>query len=72
MKGFLNKVQSKVSGGPSTPQNGAPVASGMPTKQSGEGKAIVPASDPSVLSSNKGVESTPRADISLPRKHDRR
>jgi serine/threonine-protein phosphatase 2A regulatory subunit B' len=57
MKGFLNKVQTKVTGGKAGNGEGKPVAT------NGEGK--MPASGP-------GIEATPKADIMLPKKHDKR
>jgi serine/threonine-protein phosphatase 2A regulatory subunit B' len=56
MKGFLNKVQTKVSGG----------------KNGGEGKPVAAADGKVGSVSNNGIEVTPKADILLPKKHDRR
>jgi hypothetical protein len=56
MKGFLNKVQTKVTGGKSP--EGMPKANGV---ESVAGAAA-----------NARAEVTPRADISLPKRHDRR
>jgi hypothetical protein len=57
MKGFLNKVQTKVTGG-------KPNADGKPIASAVEGVAGAAAVARS--------EVTPRADISLPKRHDRR
>eukprot|EP01042_Synura_sphagnicola_P013655 gene13655-17303_t len=56
MKGFLNKVQTKVTGG----------------KNGGEGKPVAAADGKAGATSNNGIEVTPKADILLPKKHDRR
>jgi hypothetical protein len=56
MKGFLNKVQTKVTGG----------------KNGGEGKPVAAADGKAGAASNNGIEVTPKADILLPKKHDRR
>lgn len=57
MKGFLNKVQTKVTG--VRPNGGE---GGKPTAAEGFSAATAAAK----------AEATPRADISLPRRHDRR
>lgn len=54
MKGFLNKVQTKVTGG----------------KGNGEGKPA--ASADGKVGGGTQLETTPKADILLPKKHDRR
>lgn len=56
MKGFLNKVQTKVTGG----------------KNGGEGKPMGGSDGKAGAASNNGIEVTPKADILLPKKHDRR
>lgn len=57
MKGFLNKVQTKVTGGKTGNGEGKPVAA------NGEGK---------MAAAGPGIEATPKADIMLPKKHDKR
>lgn len=59
MKGFLNKVQSKVGGGKNP--DGKPVSAASEAMPSAGGSPNSPK-----------IETTPRADISLPRRHDRR
>eukprot|EP01031_Cornospumella_fuschlensis_P042468 gene42468-51879_t len=58
MKGFLNKVQNKVVGG-------KPAGEGKPTAPMGE-------SMPSNAANAAKIDGTPKADISLPKRHDRR
>ena len=58
MKGFLNKVQNKVVGG-------KPSAEGKPAQPVGEAM-------PSAGANAAKIDGTPRADISLPKKSDRR
>jgi hypothetical protein len=62
MKGFLNKVQRRVSG--SGPSDGAPQAGA---------KAGDKPSTPITKQANRsnGVESTPKADVTLPRRERR-
>lgn len=64
MKGFLNKVQQKATGKPDGKAEGAPAAA-APAGNSAQANVAAAAGA-------ARAEATPRADISLPRRHDRR
>jgi hypothetical protein len=60
MKGFLNKVQRRVSGG------------GTPAEAKTPDKPATPTLKPAATSNNRaGIEATPKADVSLPRRERR-
>jgi hypothetical protein len=63
MKGFLNKVQRRVSGsGPSGETK---------STDNGSNKPSTPNSMKTANGTNRGVEATPKADVSLPRRERR-
>lgn len=61
MKGFLNKVQRRVSGG------------GTPTESKAQEKPSTPSAVPKQTqpAAQRGIEATPKADVSLPRRERR-
>lgn len=69
MKGFLNKVQNRVAGkGPSSPSPEGKAPS--PTNNSYAPSA--PAGPVDSSAANKGVETVPKADITIPKGKERR
>lgn len=73
MRGFLSRVQRRVSGGGNSDTTPAPPA---PSPQETKDLDLSSPSSSSKESnqksnSSKGIESTPRADVVLPKKHKR-